>query len=278
MTLGMLFIGIQNVEAANPAPGAGSIGVEGTISSAPPSSGATIALPANGAVFTSTPTTVSGICPSGLLIKIFDNGTFVGSAVCSNGSYTLQVSLFSGQNDIVAKDYDALGQEGPDSSTSIITFNDAQFIQFGTPISLSSDYAENGAAPGTEIDWPLQLNGGTGPFAVSVDWGDSSPQELMSVTDDGTITIKHTYRVAGIYTVVGKAVDKNGETAFLQLVGQATGAIQNNNKSAGNNIIVQKGNPVIWPALVMLPLIGIAFWIGRKYEYQTLRKRYLGLE
>jgi len=264
--------------AVNPAPQSGSIGLEGTISTAPPSRAATIALPANGAVFTATPITDSGLCASGLLIKVFDNGVFVGSIICSNGSYSLQISLFNGQNNLVTQDYDALNQEGPVSNTVTVTLNDTQFLQFGTPLSMSSDYAENGAPPGTEIDWPLQLNGGTAPFAISVDWGDGSPQELLSAASDGTITIKHTYRTAGVYTVVVKAVDKNGETAFLQLVGQATGAIQNNNKpAAGGNIVVEKGNSTIWSSIATVPLIGVSFWIGRKYENQELHKQYLNL-
>lgn len=263
------------VSAVNPAPQSGSIGLEGTISSTPPSSAATIAVPANGAVYTSTPITDSGLCTSGLLIKIFDDGVFVGSTICSGGSYSLQISLFNGRNDLIAQDYDALGQEGPPSTTITVTLNDSQSLQYGIPLSLSSDYAEQGASPGTEIEWPLQLNGGTAPFAISVDWGDGSPDELISAANDGTINTSHAYKMAGVYTVVDKAVDKNGETAFLQLVGQATGAIQNNNK-ANNNVTVGKtnGNP-FWPSLLMLPLIIVAFWAGRKYENKEFHKRYL---
>ena len=269
---------LPTVTAANPTPQSGSIGLEGTILTAAPSRGATIAVPGNGSVFTTIPITISGLCPSGLLVKIFDNGIFVGSTVCSNGSYTLQIDLFSGQNVLVARDFDALDQAGPDSTSVIVTFNDAQFLQYGIHISLSSDYAERGAPPGVQLNWPIQLSGGISPFAINVNWGDGSPQDLFSVGNDGTITLKHTYKVAGIYTVVVKAVDKNGETAFLQLVGQATGAIQNNSKAGGNNVIIQKSGFILWPILAMIPLIFVAFWIGRKFENQSLRKQYINLD
>jgi hypothetical protein len=261
--------------AANPGSQSGSIGLEGTISSAPPAKGATIAIPANGAVFTSTPISVSGLCPNGLLIKIFDNGVFVGSTVCSGGSYTLQVDLFSGQNGLVARDYDALDQAGPDSNTVTVTFNDAQFLQFGTQVSLSSIYAERGAPPGSELDWPVLLNGGTGPYAISVDWGDGSPSDLSSVASPGTVTLKHVYKVAGIYTVIVKVTDKNGETAFLQLVGQATGAIQSNTKGGSNenNVVVEK-DIVWWPAFAMLPLIFAAFWTGHRHGRDSIRRHF----
>lgn len=274
MVLGAIVIFQTTVWAANPAPQSGSIGLEGTISTAPPTRGATIAVPANGAVFTGVPITVSGLCPTGLLVKVFANNIFVGSTVCSNGSYSLQISLFSGQNDLVARVYDALDQAGPDSNTVTVTFNDAQFSQFGTQVSLSSVYAERGAPPGTELDWPVLLNGGTGPYAISVDWGDGSPSELISVANPGTVTLKHTYKTAGIYTVIVKATDKNGEIAFLQLVGQATGATQSNSTKSNNGNVVIEKDVIWWPAVAMLPLILAAFWIGQRHGIDKIRRRF----
>ena len=249
--------------AANPAPQSGSIGLEGKISTAPPKTAATIAVPSSGATFTTVPITVSGLCTTGLLVKIFSNGIFVGSTVCSGGSYSLKVDLFAGRNDLVARVYDALDQAGPDSNTVTVTFNDAQFLRFGTQLSLTSPYGERGAPPGTELDWPVLLSGGVGPYAISTDWGDGTSAELVSSSVSGTITLKHTYKTAGIYTVVVKATDKNGAVAFLQLVGQATGAIQNN-KSGGNTTVVNR--VVWWPVVVMLPLLLVSFWLGGRYQ------------
>src|ERR1700752_5517861 len=93
---GILLTAQRPVFAANNFPdqqGSGSIGLQGTISSAPPSRGATIVTPSNGAVITTLPVTVSGLCPAGVLVKIFSNNVFVGSTVCSNGSYSVQVDL-----------------------------------------------------------------------------------------------------------------------------------------------------------------------------------------
>lgn len=257
----------------NPGPSSNSIGLQATISTAPPKKGATITVPGNGATFTSVPITVSGLCPSNLLVKIFANNTFVGSTVCSNGSYSLKVDLFGGRNDLVARVYNALDQAGPDSNTVSVTFNDAQFITFGTPLSLTSLYAERGAPPGSELDWPIILSGGTSPYAVSVDWGDGSSAELLSASTAGTLTMKHIYKTAGVYQVVVKATDKNGGTAFLQLVGQATGAVQSNNKSSStnNNVVIQK-QVLWWPAVAMLPLVLLSFWVGRRHELRRLRR------
>ncbi len=248
-----------------------AVGVQGVIPSPPPSRGGTIAVPGNGASFTSGTITVSGLCPTGLLVKVFDNNVFVGSVICSNGSYSLQINLFNGQNELVTRVYDALDQPGPDSGTTTVTFTDAQFAQFGTQVTLSSVYAERGAAPGTELDWPILLSGGSSPYALSVDWGDGSPSDLMSLVNTGTVTIKHTYKSAGVYNVVVKATDANGQAAFLQLVGQATGAIQSN--KGGSSILVKK-QVLWWPTTSMIPLIFIAFWIGRSYQIHALRKKF----
>ncbi len=250
----------------------GSVGLQGTISTAAPTRGATIAVPGNGAVFSKVPITVSGICPSGLLVKIFDNNVFVGSVYCAGGSYSLQINLFSGRNDLVARVYDALDQAGPDSNTVSVTFNDAQFAEYGTHVTLTSVYAERGAPPSQELTWPIILSGGNAPYAISIDWGDGSPSDLISQTTTGTINIKHIYKTAGLYRVIVKATDKNGGTAFLQLVAQATGAGQNNAKGGAANSLV-KIQVLWWPALAMLPLILAAFWIGRRYELYSLRKQ-----
>jgi hypothetical protein len=261
--------------AASPFPpesSSGSIGLQGEISTAPPTRGATITTPSNGAVFSSIPITVSGLCPNNLLVKIFDNNVFVGSTVCINGSYSIQIDLFNGQNQLVARVYDALDQAGPDSNVVTVTFNSAQFIQFGTQVTLTSIYAERGAPPQSELDWPIILSGGTGPYAISVDWGDGSPTDLLSQANPATLTLKHTYRTAGIYKVIIKATDKNGGKAFLQVVAVATGAVQNNNKGKGGNAVIEV-KVLWWPAVAMVPLIFAAFWIGRRHELYTLRKQ-----
>lgn len=259
----------------------GSIGVSGTVASNPPTRAATIAIPVSGSVYNQVPISVSGLCPSGLLIKVFSNSIFMGSTICVGGSYAIQIGLFSGQNDLTALDYDSLDQVGPVSNHVNVTYNDTQFLHVGTHLQLSSVYAEYGEPPGTEIDWPVTIIGGTGPFAISVDWGDGSPQSLLSTASDGDITLKHTYKTTGIYTVVIKGVDANGETAFLQVVGQGTGAVTQNNTKSGanpNNVIIEKGGILIWPAIAITPLIIIGFWVGRRYELQEMRKKYLGFD
>lgn len=262
--------------AAPPAdnPQDGSVGVTGSIGSAPPTRGATITTPTNGQSFNNLPITVGGLCPTGLLVKIFDNNVFMGSVMCTNGSYSVRIDLFSGRNDLVARVYDSLDQAGPDSNIVTVNFDDSQFNPSGGDLlTLTSDFARRGANPGETLVWPIILSGGTGPYAVSVDWGDNKPADLISLQFPGDFDIQHIYDTAGVYNVIIKATDKNGLTAYLQLVAIANGAITSNATTDDDTPSIITVTKVLWlPAAIMLPMIGISFWLGRRYELAALRK------
>lgn len=254
----------------------GSVGLEGKISSPAPTQAATITTPRNGQTFNTSPITVAGLCKTDLLVKVFSNNVFVGSVVCKGSSYSLQVGLFSGKNDIVARVYDNLDQAGPDSNVVSVIFNDANYVQAGAQLTLTSNYARRGANPGTELTWPIVLSGGTGPYALSVDWGDSSGTELQSLIFAGNVTIRHTYKQAGIYNVVIKATDHAGATAYLQVVGiangEATGTISGGSGTSGGAPTV-KASPQWYLLVPVLPLLLISFWLGSRNELYVIRKR-----
>lgn len=253
-----------------------SFGVEMTIPGPPPTQGATITVPSNGQSFSELPITVAGLCPKDLLVKVLVNDVFAGSMYCTNGTFSLLVSLYTGQNDIKALVYDNLDQAGPESNTVSVTFNNARFSAFGTLITLTSAFARRAAAPGSTLTWPLILSGGTGPYAFSIDWGDGTPPELKSQAFAGNIDIQHVYKNAGVYQVVVKATDANGVSAFLQLTAVATGSpvggVTVEQEAKGGTTIIQK--ELLWqPAAVMLLLAVAAFWLGRRFELAELRKQ-----
>jgi hypothetical protein len=277
----VLLIGVSHAErvvalGSQQNPQSSSTGLEGTVAGPPPSSPATISIPVNGQTVSNTPITVSGLCKTDLLVKIFSNNVFVGSTICKNGSYSLQVDLFSGANDLIARIYDALDQAGPDSNVVRVTFNDAQFAQFGTRVTLTSIYARKGAAPGQTLTWPITLSGGLGPYAVSVDWGDGKPATLLSKAFADSFDITHIYDNAGVYNVIIKATDANGVSAFLQLVGVGTGQVTGKSStgtSGGGTTTTTKSQIILIPLLVIIPLLAVAFWLGRRHELFTIRKR-----
>ena len=112
ISLFVLLATVQPVSAITPLPTPdpkpGSYGLEATKTQPAPTVGATISTPGNGASFTTSPTTVNGICPSGLLVQVYNNNVMVGSVMCVNNSFSLQVSLFAGTNELSATVFDDL--------------------------------------------------------------------------------------------------------------------------------------------------------------------------
>ena len=123
-----------------PDPKPGGYGLEATKTQAPPTMGATITTPANGASFSTSPITVNGLCPQGLLVQVYNNGVMVGSVMCENGSFSVEVSLFAGTNELKAIVYDDLEQAGPESNIATVTYTDTNFTRFGELITLTSNY------------------------------------------------------------------------------------------------------------------------------------------
>ncbi len=271
--IGTIIFSSQAALAAPPAqnPQNGSVGLQGEIPSNPPTKGPVITIPGNGQNFSSTPIAVAGTCQSGLLVQIYKNNVFSGSVTCSGGSFSLQIDLFDGRNDLIARQYDTLNQASPDSNTVTVNFN-ALKPSPGPRISLTTEFAKRGALPGSTLSWPITLSGGAGPYAISVDWGDKSSPDLMSRTSPGDITLEHVYKLAGVYNVLIKATDANGETAFLQVVGIGNGPIQQTsaNKGSSGSTIVKV---IWWPLLVCLVMIISTFWLGRRQQIAQIRTR-----
>lgn len=275
--LGLVFGAVPQAIAQSSAtnPKQGATGLQGTIPSPPPTTAATISTPVAGRTFTTIPVQISGLCTTDLLVKLFSNNIFIGSAKCERGSYSISVDLFSGDNVLIARVYDALDQEGPPSNSVTVNFQDSTFSAFGQRISLTSSIAKNGANIGSTLTWPIILSGGTAPYAISVDWGDGSAIDLKSVSFAGTFDIAHKYKEAGIYRVVVKATDAAGTAAFLQLVGVGNGQVTQGNASSKNSDGAGTTQYIYvwWPVLLLIPFAFAAFWIGRKFELVAIHRR-----
>jgi hypothetical protein len=266
--------------AAEPAggnPQSGSIGVTGTKNAPPPDRGATIVQPSNGQHFRHPLITVSGFCPGDVLVKIYDNKVFVGAARCQNNSYRLKIGLFGGRNQLVARVFDGLGQEGPKSGAVAVFLDGARFASFGSHVLLTSDYARRGTDPGQRLDWPLKVSGGSPPYAISADWGDGSPASLKSQPFAGQFTMSHTYAHAGIYTIIFKSKDTVGSTAYLQVIAVVKGNPVH--AAGGQSRHEHHGRPQVVTKIAVIPLIVlfvlslVSFYLGRRYELLALRRK-----
>ena len=260
----------------------GSVGLTGTISAPPPSTPATITVPSNGQSFTSLPVPVRGTCPNGTLVKVFKNNVFAGSVQCNNGSFEINIDLFTGQNEIIVRVYDDLDQAGPDSSPVTVTFIDDR-AGAGPRVSVTSNFAKRGANPGNKLDWPIIISGGSGPYAVSVDWGDGTEADLQSVAFPGNFDLSHVYKEAGVYNIVIKVSDNNGGVAFLQVVGIANGPLSQvgangqplNESEETKTFFSTDSNAklVWWPATITVPFVAVTYWLGKKSMVASMKKR-----
>ena len=268
---------LDPIQTPNPMPG--SYGLEATKTQPPPTQGATITTPGNGSSFATSPVTVNGICPAGLLVQIYNNNVMVGSVMCSNGSFSLEVSLFAGTNELSAIVYDDLEQAGPASGVVTVTYTDTSFTAFGTLMTLTSSYGRRSAAASSPLTWPLQLSGGAGPYAFSIDWGDGSGPELKSQALAGVVTIDHVYKKAGIYQVNVRVTDVNGVSAFLQLVAVASGKVDGTTATQADSKNGQTDAApaqVLWvPTVTSLALLAPSYWLGRRSQLLSLRKKML---
>lgn len=258
-------------------PGNDGIGMEGRIVQPAPTDAPTISLPANGQVFEDIPITVTGLCTDGLLVRIFKNNVFGGSDICDGGSYSIQIDLFPGPNELVARQYDDLDQASPESNKVNVTYAIEVPLVPGSPdtvaqrITLTTNFARRGIDPGQELTWPFTISGGRGPYAVSIDWGDGK-NELLTRDGAGTWDAKHVYERPGVYRVMVKATDANGQSAFLQVVAIVNGAPVNTASDTSGPVVTR--TRVLWqPALIIFPLLLSSFWLGKKYQLKRVRYR-----
>ncbi len=269
----VLFSVLLTIPALAQNPQSESTGLTGTVPATPPTVGATISFPRNGQTFREVPITVEGICPADLLVKLFKNQVFAGSVMCdAGGNFTMQVDLFSGRNELVARVFDALDQPGPDSNIVRVRYDDSGSSVGANKLILTSNFATKGADPGTTLYWPLGLAGGAGPFAVNVDWGDGGT-DVMSLDLAGNFSIDHVYEQPGTYKVIVKAADNLGDAAFLQLVAISNGLLEGRLDEGATDRVVTRNIFVLWPLYVMVVFIVSTFWLGRRYEVRRIRKR-----
>lgn len=279
LVVGLVLIA-YTAAASSPPPQSSSIGLSGTVPGKAPTVAAVIKQPVNQQRFSTSPVAFSGTCPSGTLVELFKNDIFAGSTTCLiDGTFSLEIDLLIGQNLIVARVYDALNQPGPDSN-AITIFYDALPSQAGQLTSLdfggaqlllNTDAVFRGVFPEQELSMPLDILGGTPPYAVNVQWGDSN-NKVVPRNDNTTFKIGHTYLKAGTYQISIQATDASGRVAFLTVASIVNGQppvvpTATLSSGAANRLLV------LWPLYTSAFAVVISFWMGERREKNILGKR-----
>jgi hypothetical protein len=257
-----------------------------------------ITSPADGTGFTSKPIDISGTCPSDSYISLYNDSVFTGSAWCISNVFNIQTDLSAGSNTLVAQDFNVADSPGPTSPAVNVTYTPPAPAtppsQSGAPVSklaspsstasdqpvrVSSDYHFQTFDTDSDFSWQVTTVGGTAPFTVHMDWGDT--QTSTMTTKSRAFDIKHTYTAAGYYPVKIKVTDAKGETGFLQIAALiklpgALGFLDSYNNQANQPAVTQLSLSaklkkllwVIWPVYVTTVLMAVSFWLGERQELE----------
>lgn len=261
----------------------GNVNVNGIVPGPPPTTPPTIDSPAQGQNFDTKNITVSGGCIVGLLVKVFDNNVFAGSTLCqAGGTWSLQIDLNIGRNDLIARQYDTLNQSSPDSDTVTVyyvppsispsipgdnTNPPVQTAEF--ELRINYDYTVIGIFPGQQFRLPISFYGGTPPYAVSIDWGDGTTS-LYSRSNSKEFISEHVYKEPGYKTLTIKVTDAEGNTAYLQFVLVVNGKV---NSPFAIPIFDGGRIAIAWPILGLAGGLGAGMAGGILLERHYLVKR-----
>lgn len=263
-------------------PEARSIGIIGTMPGKPPTVGAVIQVPTNDQHFGISPTSISGTCPENTIVELFKNDIFAGSTACADTeTFSLSIDMMIGKNIIKARVYDALNQAGPDSNEMTIYYDalpaqssPLSSLDLGSQIIINTDTAFRGVFPRKDLSIPIDIIGGTPPFAVNVQFGDSN-NKILSRSDNTSFNVTHAYSRAGTYQVTIQVTDAKGNVAFLTVAvivnGDPNTATGSTSTSTPTSVVEKL--LILWPLYVALIAIVISFFIGEKRERHLLEKR-----
>jgi PKD repeat protein len=221
-----------------------------------------ITYPADQQHFTDANLVVSGVCPAGSLVSIYDNNALRASGRCNDGgTFAIPIELFVGKNTLQAKAVTELNQG--DLWSNIVTVYLDVPANCGTGIfRLLPVEGVVDSTPSAMLMRHMIIIGGTEPYTLTWAWGDGKTDTSVAKAE-GQTELSHVYDATGIYTVKVKAVDNNGAVATTQVVSVIV-----------NPAVVDLPGSLLsyWPlALLILLLLSAYLWghnCGRKYEHE----------
>lgn len=285
LIVGFALIATTTYAWERPGPASSSISLTGVVAGQPPTVAAVIESPIDGQHFSITPVTVSGSCPDNTLIELFKNDIFAGSTVCTaDKNFSIDIDLMFGQNVLLAKVYDALNQAGPDSKIVTVYYDvlPTQSLPLtgirleGSQLVLNTDVAIKGVFPDKELVLPINVIGGTPPYAINIMWGDSK-NSVVSRNDNATFNTTHTYSKAGTYQINLQASDANGRVAFISIAAIVNGQPSVTSASTASTSTTNQ-LLLLWPLYVCTIVAVISFLVGEQHEKQVLARRGLLLQ
>ena len=239
----------------------------------------------------------------------------------SAGIFILQIQLWSGNNTLSALNYDNLNQSGPETKsvninvdvtqTTIIAQEAVVPILPSNPSIIDGTILESGSSkaecdsydtgtiatggephvsivcvprlflPKVEQTLGILVWGGTPPYAVSVDLGDGSETNLLSVSNVGYIKENFSYSSSGSYKIGLKLKDKDKKSAIVQTTVQVSGDTSATTITTGTTISSIISNisdlspfEISVPFYLLTVSITLGFWCGDIFERNFGNKSY----
>ncbi|MBX4201633.1 hypothetical protein KW803_01925 [Candidatus Saccharibacteria bacterium] len=267
-----------------------------------------ITSPADGTHFSAVPVVVQGNCPANAAyVEIFRNNIMSGTAICtSGGTFSLEIDLFAGSNEITSRAFNVNDNAGPVSGIFTVYYDSAQPVSVpGQPTGSSQDNSSQGSGSSgsessaisplilktvfvykgyyvdQEVIWPLDISGGSKPYAFNVDWGDGT-NSVISRKSDGPFNIKHKYKkpggYKGQYTIKVQASDADANYAYLEFF--ILVSVKSDDVFNASNIF-NKQPPALgslnhwlwiaWPVYSTIFLMTVSYKLGEWEELRFLR-------
>jgi hypothetical protein len=148
-----------------------------------------------------------------------------------------------------------------------------------TPLYLSATYKYQVYELYQNVPVTFTINGGTAPFAWSINWGDGTVTTEVSPTD-GTISFSHQYNSlhssSGAYNIKVETIDASGKVATTQQIAilqnpayRTVSTTKGTSHTSMWGHVVTGLHPwlwVLWPGYAIILLMIISFWLGERKQ------------
>lgn len=259
---------------------ADTIQVSAKVAAPLPSGPAIITSPHDQDHLTATPVTVVGTCPDNTYVKLYRDDAFSGVAQCEGGHFGISTSLSVGANKLQARVYNITDDEGPTSASITVYYvlpvttpntpaaqtpppastPTGSGTSGGGPLSVTGDYNYQMHYAGQPFAWKFQVNGGVGPYTITITWGDGETTTFQST--DGLLNLMHAYKKGGEYQPMLHVTDATDATIQLQL-----SAIVKDWPFVAVTTVpfaadIERYLWALWPAYLAILLMLVSFWLG----------------
>lgn len=291
---------------------ADSYSVTASVMAAPLNSPSVITEPANNSTVYVPTVQLYGSCEYMSYIKLFRNGLFAGVAYCMpDGRFAIKTDLFLGINTLRVDAYNITDNQGPISAPMTIIYQKpvqssagytlnppadkpvdtghettAGILAANPPMLLTSDFHYDTFVTTSKFEWALDVEGGTPPYDIHVDWGDGTTSDFKFPIDP-VFHISHTYKKSGYYPILVTSKDKYGQIRLMQLAalihkpgsGEIIATTQKSDTptsdlSFSSTLLnAKKWLLVAWPSFLVVFLMVMTFWLGERQEYQQIYMR-----